>query len=44
MVLAGPIPPVLKRTLVQDITMEAMDGIMEQNPRGLLQVLDEARR
>ena len=28
--------------LVGDITIESMDDIMEQNPRGLLQVLDEA--
>ena len=32
----------MKRFLVGDITIEAMDAIMEQNPRGLLQVLDEA--
>lgn len=37
-----PSPPVMERCLVGDITVEAMDAIMEQNPRGLLQVLDEA--
>ena len=37
-----PAPPVMRRSLVGDITVEAMDTIMEQNPRGLLQVLDEA--
>jgi Protein of unknown function (DUF3987) len=37
-----PAPPVMKRVVVGDITIESMDGIMEQNPRGLLLVLDEA--
>ena len=37
-----PVPPILGRSTVSDITIEAMDTIMEQNPRGLLQVLDEA--
>ncbi len=40
--LKKPTPPVIKRAVVGDITIESMDGIMEQNPRGLLQVLDEA--
>ena len=37
-----PLPPILKRTVIGDITTEAMDAIMESNPRGLLQILDEA--
>jgi hypothetical protein len=37
-----PTPPTLRRNVVGDITMESMDAIMEQNSRGLLQVLDEA--
>lgn len=37
-----PTQPVLKRLVVGDITTEAMIAIMAQNPRGLLQVLDEA--
>ena len=37
-----PLPPISKRTVIGDITTEAMDAIMESNPRGLLQILDEA--
>ena len=36
------VKPILKRSVVGDITTEAMDVIMEPNPRGLLQILDEA--
>jgi hypothetical protein len=39
---AKPTPPTLRRNVVGDITIEAMDAILEHNPRGLLQVLDEA--
>lgn len=37
-----PVPPMLRRILVRDTTTEAMDVIMAQNPRGLVQVFDEA--
>jgi hypothetical protein len=37
-----PVPPTLVRNLVGDTTMEALVRIMEENPRGLLMVLDEA--
>ena len=37
-----PTPPVLRRNVVRDTTTEALDQIMASNPRGLIQVLDEA--
>jgi hypothetical protein len=37
-----PTPPILRRNVIGDSTTEAMDALMGQNPRGLLQVLDEA--
>lgn len=35
-------PPNIRRNVVNDITIEAMDALMAKNPRGLLQILDEA--
>ena len=35
-------PPTLERHIVRDTTVEALVAVLEQNPRGLLMVLDEA--
>ncbi len=36
-----PVPPVPRRAVVGDSTIESLNATMGQNPRGLLQVLDE---
>jgi hypothetical protein len=37
-----PVAPTLRRNVVGDITIEALHAIMANNPRGVIQVLDEA--
>jgi hypothetical protein len=35
-------PPVLRQIVIDDVTVERASAMMEENPRGLLKVLDEA--
>jgi hypothetical protein len=40
--LSKPERPTLRRTVVRDITIEALDAVLAENPRGVIQVVDEA--
>jgi hypothetical protein len=38
---APPVAPIMKRTVVEDTTVEALAGVLEGNPRGVLSSKDE---